>query len=190
MAAAARLACVASDQRDARALQRAAAWGLPTLWIDAGTRRGRLPAPREAELVEFLRGQRVDLVCLAGFMRLLGEPLLGAFPRAILNIHPALLPSFPGLEAPRQAIEHGVKIAGCTVHFVDAGVDTGPIVAQAAVPVHEDDTAETLAARILVEEHRIYPHAVRLWAEGRLQVISRRVVILEPRGGSNLEARS
>lgn len=186
----ARVVCVASDQRDAGALRRAGAWGLPCLRIDAGTRRGRLPAPAEEEIVAFLRAQRVDLVCLAGFMRLLGEPLLRAFPRAILNIHPALLPSFPGLEAPRQALEHGVKIAGCTVHFVDAGVDSGPIVAQAAVPVHEDDTAETLAARILVEEHRIYPHAVRLWAAGQLQVTSRRVVILEPSGGSNQEARS
>lgn len=189
----ARLACVVSDNRDARALQLAAAWGLPTLWVEPGSARARLPRAREEQIVAFLHAQGVDLVCLAGFMRILGAPLLDAFPRAILNIHPALLPSFPGLEAQRQALEHGVKIAGCTVHFVDAGVDTGPIIAQAAVPVHEDDSAATLAARILAEEHRIYPRAVHLWAAGRLQVVGRRVVVLETsRGGSgaNQEARS
>ena len=185
----ARLVAVASDTRTAPALQFAARYGLPALAVEAGPRRGRLTAVAEAEIVDFLRAQRVDLVCLAGFMRLLGTPLLEAFPGAILNIHPSLLPSFPGLEAQAQALEYGVKLAGCSVHFVDAGVDTGPIVAQAAVPVHEDDTAETLAARILEQEHLLYPYAVRLWAEGRLQVRERRVVIREPSLGGSGRSR-
>lgn len=175
-----RVVCLVSDNPDARALRRAKELGLPALCVDPGPRRGRLDAAAEAEIVRFLRAERVDLVCLAGFMRIVGGELLRAFPGAVLNIHPSLLPSFPGLEAQRQAFEHGAKVTGCTVHLVDAGVDTGPIILQAAVPVHEEDTPATLAARILEQEHELYARAVRLWAEGRLQIEGRRVRILPP----------
>jgi len=120
-------------------------------------------------------------VALAGFMRLLDPVVIRAFPWRILNIHPSLLPAFPGLHAQRQALEYGVRVSGCTVHLVDEGMDTGPIVLQAAVPVLPDDTEETLAARILKEEHRLYPEAIRLLATGRLKVEGRRVVILPER---------
>lgn len=171
----ARIVCLVSDVQGSPALRRARALGLSTRHVDPGPRRGRLSHDAEAHIVAYLRQQLVDLVCLAGFMRILGPALLEEFPGAILNIHPSLLPSFPGLDAQRQALEHGVKVSGCTVHLVDAGVDSGPIVAQAAVPVREDDTRETLAARILEQEHRIYPQAVRLWAAGNLRVRGRRV---------------
>jgi phosphoribosylglycinamide formyltransferase-1 len=173
----ARLVCLASDNPGSRALGLAAAFGLPTLLVDPGPRRGRLSGAAEARLVDFLRAHRVDLVCLAGFMRIVGAVLLDAYSGAILNVHPSLLPSFPGLEAQRQALDRGVKVSGCTVHLVDAVVDSGPIVLQAAVRVREDDTPESLAARILEREHEIYPRAVRLWAEGRLHVEGRRVRI-------------
>ena len=124
-----------------------------------------------------LRNREVELVILAGFMRIVGKPLIDAFPDRIMNIHPALLPSFPGLHSQRQAVEYGVRISGCTVHFVDEGMDTGPIIAQAAVPVHHDDTEETLSARILEMEHKIYPEAIRLFSEGRLEVEGRTVKI-------------
>jgi phosphoribosylglycinamide formyltransferase-1 len=172
----ARIVCLASDNPGSQALQRARGFGLPTSCVDSGKRRGRLPPEAEAEIVTFLGSHGVGLVCLAGFMRIIGKPLLEAFPGAILNIHPSLLPSFPGLEAQRQALEHGAKVSGCTVHLVDAGVDSGPIVLQAVVPVRDDDTAATLAARILEREHEIYPRAVRLWAAGRLRVEGRRVL--------------
>jgi phosphoribosylglycinamide formyltransferase-1 len=119
----------------------------------------------------------VELVCLAGYMRLVGAGFVAGWRGRILNVHPALLPAFPGLDAQRRALEHGVKLAGATVHFVDEGMDTGPIVLQAAVPVRDDDTEPTLAARILAEEHRLYPEAIRLYAEGRLRVVGRRVLI-------------
>ena len=131
----------------------------------------------DRELVLTLQEHRVDLVCLAGFMRLLGPVLLRAFHNRILNIHPSLLPAFPGLHAVRQALTAGVRVAGCTVHVVDEGTDTGPILIQAAVPVLDSDTEETLAARILVQEHRCYPRAIALWAEGRVQIEGRRVRI-------------
>ena len=175
-----RVVCLVSDNPDARAVRRAAELGLPALCVDPGPQRGRLTASAEAEIVAFLRAERVDLVCLAGFMRIVGGGLLGAFAGAVLNIHPSLLPSFPGLEAQKQALAYGAKVTGCTVHLVDAGVDTGPIVLQAAVPVHEEDTPATLAARILEQEHELYARAVRLWAEGRLRVEGRRVHILPP----------
>jgi phosphoribosylglycinamide formyltransferase-1 len=123
----------------------------------------------------------VDLVCLAGFMRLLGKEFVAAWRHRIMNIHPALLPAFPGLHVQRKAVEYGVKISGCTVHFVDEGTDTGPIIVQAAVPVLDNDTEESLAARILQEEHRIYPKAIRLFAEGRLEVQGRCVMVRGPR---------
>jgi phosphoribosylglycinamide formyltransferase-1 len=119
----------------------------------------------------------VQLVCLAGFMRVLGPDFIRAFSGRIMNVHPSLLPAFPGLAAQRQALAYGVRIAGATVHFVDEGVDTGPIIVQASVPVHPDDTEEALSARILQEEHRLYPQAIRLFAEGRLEVTGRRVQV-------------
>jgi len=130
----------------------------------------------ERALVDELRAHRVSLVCLAGFMRLLGPTFLEAFPRAILNIHPSLLPSFPGVNGAEQALTHGVKVAGATVHLVTGELDGGPIIAQAAVPVHDDDTAESLAARILIEEHRIYPEAVARVLSGDWTVDGRRFV--------------
>jgi phosphoribosylglycinamide formyltransferase 1 len=129
--------------------------------------------------VEELRKANVDLVCLAGFMRLLSPYFVAAFPQRILNIHPSLLPSFPGLEASRQALEYGVKFTGCTVHLVDENLDAGPIVAQAIVPVRDEDTDETLSARILAEEHRIYTEAVRLIVSGKYRIEGRRVIALE-----------
>jgi len=128
-------------------------------------------------LTKTLERHDVGLVCLAGFMRLLTPVFVRVWQGRLMNIHPSLLPAFPGLHAQRQALDHGVTVAGATVHFVDEGVDTGPIVLQAAVPVQATDTEETLAARILVEEHRIYPEAVRLFAEGRLHVAGRKVSI-------------
>ncbi|HTP66771.1 MAG TPA: phosphoribosylglycinamide formyltransferase [Geobacteraceae bacterium] len=170
-----RVVCVISNITEAFGLERARRHGIPALHLDH-----RLFHCREAydeALVDALREYEVDLVCLAGFMRIITPVLIDAFPSAIMNIHPALLPSFPGLHAQRQAVEHGVKVAGCTVHIVDRGTDTGPIICQAAVPVEEGDTEDTLAARILVQEHRMYPLAVRLFAEGRLKVEGRKVVI-------------
>ena len=129
--------------------------------------------------VDELRKVNVDLVCLAGFMRLLSPFFVGAYPQRILNIHPSLLPSFPGLEASRQALEYGVKFTGCTVHLVDENLDAGPILAQAIVPVRDEDTDETLSARILIEEHRIYTEAVRLILSGNYRIEGRRVIALE-----------
>jgi phosphoribosylglycinamide formyltransferase-1 len=174
----ARIACLVTDNPNAGALAIAARHGIPAHAIDPGPRRSRLGDEAEGRAVEILREHGVGLVCLAGFMRIVGHVLLDAFPGAILNVHPSLLPSFPGLEAQRQALAHGVKVSGCTVHFVDAGVDAGPIVLQATVPVQDDETPETLAARILEREHVIYPEAVRLFAAGRLQVEGRRVRVL------------
>jgi len=131
----------------------------------------------DRQVVAVLNEHKVDLVCLAGYMRLLSPFFVAAFPNRILNIHPSLLPSFPGLESQRQALEYGVKFAGCTVHFVDENLDAGPIVLQATVPVHDDDTEETLASRILAEEHRIYTEAVRIVLEGKYKIVGRRVVL-------------
>jgi phosphoribosylglycinamide formyltransferase-1 len=164
-----------SNVASAFALERAARHGIPALHLDHRLFSGREDYDRA--LVDAFREHDVELVALAGFMRIISKVLLDAFPTAVMNIHPALLPSFPGFHAQRQALEHGVKVTGCTVHFVDAGTDTGPIICQAAVPVLEGDTEEALSARILVEEHRCYPLAVRLFAEGRLSVEGRRVII-------------
>ena len=133
----------------------------------------------EEKIVKILESHNVELVCLAGFMRIVGKTLLSAYPNRIMNKHPALLPSFPGLDVQKQAFDYGVKISGCTVHFVDDKIDHGPIICQTAVPVMEDDTPETLKARILEEEHRIYPQAIQLYAEGRLKIQNRRVYILK-----------
>ncbi|GFO69706.1 phosphoribosylglycinamide formyltransferase [Geomonas limicola] len=170
-----RVACVISNKADAYALERAKKAGIPALHLDHRAYSGR-EAYDEA-LVAALREFGVELVVMAGFMRIITQVLLDAFPMAVMNIHPALLPSFPGLHAARQALEYGAKYAGCTVHFVDSGTDTGPIIVQAAVPILEGDTEETLSARIQKEEHRIYPEAVRLFAQGRLSVEGRVVHI-------------
>jgi phosphoribosylglycinamide formyltransferase-1 len=171
----ARVAVVVSDRKDAKALDRATRAGLPAVHIDPRSHPDR--AAFDAAVTAVLAGHGVELVCLAGYMRLLSGEFVAAWRSRILNVHPALLPAFPGLHAQRQALDHGAKVSGATIHLVDEGVDTGPIVLQAAVPVREDDTEATLAARILVEEHRLYPEAVRLYAEGRLAIEGRRVRI-------------
>lgn len=139
-------------------------------------------------IVEELNARGVGLVILAGFMRIVRKPLLDAFPMRVMNIHPAILPSFPGLHGQKQAVDYGVKISGCTVHFVDEGMDTGPIIIQAAVPAIAEDTEETLSARILSLEHKIFPEAIRLFAEGRLEVEGRTVKIKEKPGGKKFDA--
>ena len=171
----ARIGCVISNRADAFALERARRHGIPAIYLDHRTFPGR--DDYDAALVDLLREQGVGLVVLAGFMRIVTPVLLNAFPNAVMNIHPALLPAFPGLHAQKQAMEYGAKVTGCTVHFVDAGTDTGPIIIQAAVPVLEGDSVETLSDRIQTEEHRTYPEAIRLFIEGRLTVLGRRVQI-------------
>ena len=168
----AEIAVVVSDHKDARGLALAAERGIKALAIE---RQGRTRAEHDRETIAGLQEYRVDLVCLAGYMRLLSVEFIEAFRHRILNIHPSLLPSFPGLDAQRQAIEHGVKWTGCTVHFVDETLDGGPIIAQAIVPVRDDDTVETLAARILVEEHKLYAEAVALVVSGQYEINGRRV---------------
>jgi phosphoribosylglycinamide formyltransferase-1 len=169
---------VVSDVAAAFALDRARRAGVPAVFVDPQGTGGKVAY--EQRVAAVLRGHGVGLVVLAGYMRICGPALLAAFPGRIFNIHPSLLPAFPGLHVQRQALEHGARFSGCTVHFVDAGVDTGPIVAQAVVPVLDADTEDTLAARILRQEHRVYPHAVRLFAEGRLRVEGRRVLVDAP----------
>ena len=171
----AQVAVVISNVAGARALSRAEEAGVPALLLPHGAYPSR--DAYDAELVALLRRHQVDLVCLAGFMRLLTPVLLSAFQNRILNIHPALLPAYPGMHAVRQALKGGARVSGCTVHIVDEGTDTGPIVIQAAVPVLDGDTEETLAARILAQEHRIYPRAIGLVAQGRVEVDGRRVRI-------------
>ncbi|ABQ26342.1 phosphoribosylglycinamide formyltransferase [Geotalea uraniireducens] len=170
-----RIGCVISNNADAFALERARKHGIPTRHINHREFSGR--ASYDAALVKVLREHDVELIILAGFMRIITPVLIDAFPNAIMNIHPALLPAFPGLHAQRQALEYGVKISGCTVHFVDAGTDTGPIIMQATVPVDAKDTEETLSARIQAEEHCIFPKAIQLYADGRLTVEGRKVII-------------
>jgi phosphoribosylglycinamide formyltransferase 1 len=170
-----RIACVVSNNADAFALTRAKAHAIPGIVHTYSGFNGR--REYDAALVNILRGYGVELVVLAGFMRILSDIMVNAFPNAIMNIHPALLPAFPGLHAQQQALDYGVKYSGCTVHFVDCGTDTGPIILQAVVPVKQDDTEETLSARIQAEEHRTFPEAVKLYVEGRISVDGRRVQI-------------
>ena len=153
----AEVAIVISDKPAAVGLERARERGIETLVIERG---GRTRAEHDREIIAALAARQIDLVCLAGYMRVLSSEFIDAYRGRILNIHPSLLPAFPGLDAQRQALEHGAKVSGCTVHFVDESLDGGPIVAQREVPVHEDDTVETLSARILVEEHKLYAEAV------------------------------
>ena len=166
------VAVVLSNRSDAAALQRAREAGIDAQCLDPRDYPDR--HAYDAALAEVLHAHGVTLVCLAGFMRLVGRPLLDAYPQRILNIHPSLLPSFPGLDAQRQALEHGVRVTGATVHLVTSELDGGPIVMQAAVPVRSADTVETLAARVLVEEHRLYPQAIRLVLAGGWSVQGRR----------------
>jgi phosphoribosylglycinamide formyltransferase-1 len=170
----ARIGIVISNRAGAQGLERARAAGIETLVIDHRAFPSREAFDRA--VVGELKRREVDLVCLAGFMRLLSPAFVDAFPNAILNIHPALLPAFPGLDAQHQAWQHGVKISGATVHLVTTELDAGPIVVQAAVPVRDDDTPETLAARILVEEHRIYAEAIGIVLDGRWRIEGRRFV--------------
>jgi phosphoribosylglycinamide formyltransferase-1 len=173
----AEIVLVVSDRPEAPVLEKARRDGIEVAVLDPGTPRGDwAPVGIEAGR-RILAEHGIEAICLAGFMRIVPSDILRDFPLRILNIHPALLPAFPGLRAPRQALRAGVKVAGCTVHFVDEGVDTGPIVLQAAVPVEPDDDEESLAARILREEHRIYPEALRALAEGRLEIARRRVIV-------------
>jgi phosphoribosylglycinamide formyltransferase-1 len=170
------IAIVISNRADAEGLRRARQAGLDVVCLPSAGQRDRDAYDRT--LADFLRARSVDLICLAGYMRLVGKPLLDAFPNRILNIHPSLLPSFPGLDAQRQAIEHGVRISGATVHLVTSALDDGPIVAQSAVPVFDGDTVETLSARILVEEHRIYPQAISRILVGGWAISGRRLVVI------------
>jgi len=169
----ANIALVISNNPEAFALQRAAQAGISHCCIDH--RQFEQRDDFERAVVAKLQESKVELVVLAGFMRLIGDTFLHAFPQRIINIHPALLPAFPGLHVQQKALDYGAKFSGCTVHLVDSGVDTGPIIMQAVVPVYDDDSADDLAARILVEEHKIYPRAIQLLAAGRLKIEGRRV---------------
>jgi phosphoribosylglycinamide formyltransferase-1 len=170
----AEIAMVISNRDGAPGIDRAKARSIPTRVIPS---KGLERETYDRQVVAALNEGKVDLVCLAGYMRLLSPYFVAAFPNRILNIHPSLLPSFPGLESQRQALEYGVKFAGCTVHFVDENLDAGPIILQAAVPIRDDDTPETLSERVLKEEHRIYTEAVRIVLEGRYRMEGRRVLL-------------
>lgn len=169
------IAVVVSNNPNAYAIERARTHGIPVEVLDHKNYSSREDFDRE--VLRRLELYRVDLIALAGFMRILSPLFVRTYRNRIMNLHPALLPSFPGTHSARQALEYGVKFTGCTVHFVDEGVDTGPIILQAVVPIFDDDTEETLLERIHEEEHRIYPEAIRLFAEGRLRVEGRRVLI-------------
>jgi phosphoribosylglycinamide formyltransferase-1 len=172
----AHLAVVISDNQNARALAITREHGFKALYLDPGPKKTWLLPEYEEKYVQTLKDHNVDLVCLAGFMRIIKKPLLEAFAGKIINIHPALLPAFPGLEVQKKAIEYGVKFSGCTVHFVTADVDAGPIVTQAAVPVLDDDTPEILADRILKEEWRIYTEAINIVLSGKYRIEGRRII--------------
>ena len=175
----AKIVAVISNKKEAVALERARKHGLPDLFVDPKPFAGR-PDSREAydhALLDVLQKHDAELVLLAGYMKIVTAVLVNAYANRMMNIHPSLLPAFPGLDVQKKAIEWGCKLAGCTVHFVTEGVDEGPIILQAAVPILDDDTPETLAARILVQEHKIYPRAVQLFAEGRLRVEGRHVIV-------------
>ena len=169
----AEIAIVLSNKADAPGLTSARELGLPAHHIPVA---GRTPAERDLEFVRSLKEARVDLICLAGYMRIISPPFVEAFPDRILNVHPSLLPSFPGLDAQTQALEFGAKVAGCTVHFVDERVDHGVIILQRAVPILDDDTPETLSARILAEEHLAYPEAIRRVLSGTYRIAGRRFI--------------
>jgi phosphoribosylglycinamide formyltransferase 1 len=169
----AEIAIVVSNREGAPGIDKAKERGITTRVIPS---KGLERETYDRQVAVVLNEHKVDLICLAGYMRLLSPYFVASFPNRILNIHPSLLPSFPGLESQRQALEYGVKFAGCTVHFVDENLDAGPIVLQAAVPVHDEDTEATLSERILAEEHRIYSEAVKIVLEGKFKIAGRRVV--------------
>jgi phosphoribosylglycinamide formyltransferase-1 len=172
----AQVAVVISDQADAFALERARKHNIPAVQVSAKGFKGKREE-YDALLVQELRKFKVELVVLAGFMRIITRVLVQAYPNRIMNIHPALLPAFPGLHVQKAAIDHGVKFSGCTVHFVDEGMDTGPIIIQAVVPVLDTDTEDSLSARILKQEHRVFSRAIQLFGEGKLKVEGRRVIV-------------
>lgn len=171
-----KIALVISDVEDAYILERAKKHNIPARFISPGKFKTKLEPEIEKQYVSVLKAAGVELVVLAGFMRMLKDDFLKAFPNRVINIHPALLPAFRGLEGWRQALEYGAKFTGCTVHFLDIGMDTGPIILQAVVPVLSNDIPETLHKRIQVEEHRIYPEAIKLLAEGKLKIQGRKVI--------------
>ncbi len=166
---------VISDNAEAHGLITAKNWGLPTYFVNPKQLKNK--TIYEQKIVDILKNHHTQLVCLAGYMRIVGETLLNAYPGLILNIHPALLPSFPGTHAQQQALDHGVKISGCTVHFVDPGIDSGPIILQNAVTILENDTEDSLASRILTQEHQLYSEAISLFFQKRLNISGRRVII-------------
>jgi len=170
----AQIGIVISDVCQAPGLEKARRRGLEAVHVDP---RGLKREEFDRQVISMLQRKEIDLVCLAGFMRLLSSAFVQAFPQRILNIHPSLLPSFPGLEAQKKALEYGVKVTGCTVHFVDEGLDSGPIILQAVVPVLDDDTEDSLSDRILEQEHRIYSEAIQLVLDGRIRFDGRRVVL-------------
>ena len=173
----AEIAVVISDQPEAYSLERARKHNIPSVPLSAKGYKGKREE-YDTLLVKELQKHQVELVCLAGFMRIITPALIKAFPSRILNIHPALLPAFPGLHVQKAALEHGVKFSGCTVHFVDEDMDTGPIIIQAVVPVLDNDTEDSLSERILKQEHKIYSRAIQLYAEGRLKIAGRRVMVV------------
>ncbi|WP_418791697.1 phosphoribosylglycinamide formyltransferase [Phosphitispora sp. TUW77] len=172
----AEVAVVISDNPDAFALERARNHRIPAVHIKPGDYREK--EEYEKAVIDCLRENRAELVVLAGYMRLVGKVLLDEYPNRIMNIHPALLPSFPGLHGQRDAVAYGVKYSGCTIHFVDEGMDTGPIILQEVVPVLQDDDEDSLAARILKEEHKLYSKAIQLFAEGKLRIEGRKIIII------------
>ena len=172
------LSAVLSNKKDALAMRRAEKHGIETIFIDPASYKNRKAFDKA--MINKLRAMSIDLVCLAGYMRILGKEFIQAFSGKIINIHPSLLPAFPGLNAQKQAIEYGVKFSGCTAHFVDEKVDSGPIILQTAVPVYDHDDAESLSQRILEQEHHIYPKAIKLIAENKLNLNNRTVTHKKP----------
>ncbi|MGN0890464.1 MAG: phosphoribosylglycinamide formyltransferase [Candidatus Spyradenecus sp.] len=173
----AEIVCVLADVPDAKILERAARHNIPAQYLSCAPFKTKLEGEAEETYIRVMKEAGADTVVLAGFMRIVKPGLLAAFPNRVLNIHPALLPAFPGLHSWKQALDYGCRVAGCTVHFVDAGTDSGPIIVQRCVPVEPGDTPETLHARIQVQEHLAYPEALRLLAAGRLTIEGRRVLI-------------
>lgn len=174
----AEVALILSNKKDAPALDRGRKHGVESVFVNPKEYSSR--GEYDRALADLLQDRKVDLICLAGYMKILTADFIRTFAGKIINIHPSLLPAFPGLDVQQKALDHGVKFAGCTVHFVDEEVDTGPIILQAVVPVEDGDTAESLSARILEQEHKIYPRAIQLIAENRLRIEGRRVLIQEP----------
>lgn len=173
----AEIVCVLADVPDAKILERAARHNIPAQFLSCAPFKTKLEGEAEENYIRVMKEAGADTVVLAGFMRIVKPGLLAAFPNRVLNIHPALLPAFPGLHSWKQALDYGCRVAGCTVHFVDAGTDSGPIIVQRCVPVEPGDTPESLHARIQVQEHLAYPEALRLLAAGRLTINGRRVLI-------------